>query len=189
MSNFAWVPFPDPQWSAHVRSMDSKIKILPHNDETSNPQTDYGVTVSWKEIKAEDTLFIAAHGRRFSTETVAWNDGKGGVRQWTADNLAGALCDKLGESRYLSLDYRLLACFGANNITPLAKSFGSRLAARMKTRKMKGTLTAYRGVTGIGGLNAGLQEGSSRVTYALGQLFHIKRITKTDDAAEVWNLS
>ena len=74
------------------------------------------------------------------------------------------------------INYRLLACFGANNITPLAHSFGSKLATEMSAVGLKGSLTAYKGATGMDA-NLGKQIGSSRITCALSVLRHLGTMT------------
>eukprot|EP01034_Spumella_vulgaris_P045806 gene45806-57080_t len=132
---------------------------------------------------------IAAHGRKYTTETVGWLV-KDKLIVWTAAQLAQHMWLNLGAgSSGLSLDYRLLACFGANNITPLAESFGERLSKEMKGLGMKGTLTAYKGATGILG-NKGRQIGSSRVTCAMSMLRNGTTANgkPTADSSKVWTL-
>ncbi|WP_298595838.1 hypothetical protein [Zoogloea sp.] len=105
-------------------------------------------------------------------------------------NFAQAIRACLGDGYGQQISYRLLACFGANNITPLAHSFGSKLAAEMGKVGLKGSLTAYKGATGMDA-NLGKQIGSSRITCALSVLRHLGTLVgshPTDDASEVWQL-
>src|SRR5262249_15759070 len=121
---FAWVPFNDPGWVAYCNSPNKRI--LPFADGVPVPGHE---RVSWNQIQANDTLLLAAHGKSFTTDKVAWvrKDAKGKkqiIAQWTVQQFAQAIHHNLGDSHDLFLYYRLLACFGANNITPLAQSFG-----------------------------------------------------------------
>lgn len=103
-----------------------------------------------------------------------------------AQAIRACLADHYGQQ----INYRLLACFGANNITPLAHSFGSKLATEMSAVGLKGSLTAYKGATGMDA-NLGKQIGSSRITCALSVLRHLGTMTgsqPTDDASVVWTL-
>lgn len=55
---------------------------------------------------------------------------------------------------------------------------------------LKGSLTAYKGATGMDA-NLGKQIGSSRITCALSVLRHLGTLVgshPTDDASEVWQL-
>lgn len=190
MPVFAWIPFYDSGWV--VYSMHSHLgqrtRILPFVD--GHAPFSGHERVSWGDIVAGDTLLLAAHGRKWSTDNVAWVKEDGTITQWTAQSFAQAIYDRLGGNSGLELDYQLLACFGANNITPLAQSFGSKLAKEMSLRNMRGTLSAYKGATGMGALR-GSQIGSSRVTCALSIMLNMGKMTKgraTALSAKVWNL-
>jgi hypothetical protein len=151
--------------------------------------------VSWNTIRAGDILLLVAHGRKWTTDYVAWKREDGTIAQWTPQSFAQAIYDRLGGNSGAELRYQLLACFGANNITPFAKSFGSKLAKEMKIRHMRGTLTAYEGATGMtapgtSGLQ-GSQVGNSRITCALSMLRHRGEKTAgkaTSESGKVWNL-
>jgi hypothetical protein len=158
--------------------------------EDGSPPFAGGSVGSWSEVAANDILLIGAHGRKYTTDTIAWVGGGGVVTQWSADQMAQEIWVRLGAQRSsLSIDYRLLACFGANNITPFAQSFGSKLAKAMQGLDMHGTLTAYKGATGMGALK-GSQIGSSRTTCALSIIRH-KAMTRgraTEESGKIWNL-
>jgi hypothetical protein len=187
---FAWVPFYDSGWVTYVytTTVGKRGRILPFVDgHTPYPGHE---SVSWNDIAAGDTLLLAAHGRKWTTDNVAWVQQDGTLAQWTAQSFAQAVYDRLNGNSGLEIDYQLLACFGANNITPLAESFGSKLAKEMKLRHMRGTLTAFKGATGLGALR-GFQIGSSRVTCALSILRHGGKMTKgkaTALSGKIWEL-
>ena len=190
MANFGWVPFADTSWQLDVTMRGAGRKILPMADGGAPNTFGAAAAGQWNEIVANDSIMIAAHGRKWSTDNVAWLVN-GQLVEWSANKLAQEMWLRLGGSRSsLALDYRLLACFGANRITPLAESFGERLAKEMKGFGMKGTLTAYRGATGILG-NRGRQVGSSRITCAISMLRHgsVAKGRATDAEAKVWSLS
>ena len=74
---------------------------------------------------------------------------------------------RLGAQRSaLNINYEIVACFGANNMTPFVQSFESKLAKAMRQLNMHGTLTPYKGDLGIKKLH-GRQLGSSRIRYML----------------------
>lgn len=190
MTIYTWIPFFDSDWVTDSIKRNQKGKLLPFADGHA-PFAGHE-KVTWGDIQANDILYLAAHGRKWTTEYVTWNKEDGTMAQWTAAKFAEEISDRLGE-RIPRLDYRLLACFGANNITRWAESFGSRLAKAMSDQRLQGTLTAYKGATGMIELR-GKQAGSSRITCALSKLRHggLENATKagkaTDASAKVWNL-
>ena len=133
---------------------------------------------------------LAAHGKKWSTNEVAWRKRDGSIEQWSPTVFAQAIRDRLDDHHGQQINYRLLACFGANNITPLARSFGSKLAAEMSGVGLRGSLTAYKGATGMDS-DLGWQIGSSRISYALSVLRHLGTPVgsrPTNDASVVWTL-
>lgn len=190
MTTFFWVPFDDSDWNHDVycRSIPAHGKILPHADGSVGFVGHENV--SWNQVQANDTLVLAAHGKKWSTDEVAWRKKDGTIVQWSPTVFAQAIRACLADHYGQQINYRLLACFGANNITPLAHSFGSKLATEMSAVGLKGSLTAYKGATGMDA-NLGKQVGSSRITCALSVLRHLGTMTgsqPTDDASVVWTL-
>lgn len=191
MAVFGWVPFTDSSWQVQLLTTTiagSRCNCLPMFD--GSPPMGGGPMGNWADIAANDILLIAAHGRRYTTDSIAWVGGDRVITVWGYTELAQQIWLRLGAQRSsLSIDYRLLACFGANNITPLATSFGSKLAKAMRGLNMHGTLTAYKGATGMGKLK-GHQVGSSRTTCALSIIRHggMTKGRATDQSAKVWNL-
>lgn len=190
MTTFLWAPFYDSAWNRELGNLGygGGNKILPHADGSKGYVGHENV--SWSQIQANDTLVLAAHGKKWSTNEVAWRGQNGVITQWSPAVFAQAIRACLGDNFGLQISYRLLACFGANNITPLAPSFGSKLAAEMSNVGLRGTLTAYKGATGMDS-NSGMQTGSSRITCALSLLRHQGTLVgthRTDTASVVWQL-
>jgi hypothetical protein len=174
MTNFYWLAMPDRSWHDDtVNRMNRPAdRILPFEDGTSAARTADGVTVTgaeWTDVQDGDFVWIPVHGRKKSTDTVAWVV-KGVEIDWTAEQLAFAIRVHLF-GRDISVNYHLLACFGANNIIPFSKSFGAKFAKALTTNGMRGTLTAYKGATGMAA-QRGMQVGSGRFTAAPIFLFH-----------------
>lgn len=186
MAIYGWVPLRDNHWMLDMMSRAPRIKLLPLAD-GSAPMSGC-VEGKWQDIVAHDVIMIGAHGMNYTTESVGWTVN-GEAKTWTVQILADALAACLGKQKTLALDYRLLACFGANNITLFAESFGKRLSVAMQVRAMKGTLTAYKGAVGILG-NRGRQLGSSRITCALTRLRTDSTVNgkPTAESSKVWTL-
>lgn len=166
MKNYYWLPFKDEGWhSDTVARMSRSDAILPFLDGTAATRTRGGNSRpagQWSDIGTGDQLFIGGHGHKYSTEKVTWVLGTGNV-SWTASQLASAIKLKIANGGQRKIDFHILACFGANNMTPLAKSFGSKLAKELKARGFRGSLTAYKGATGMMAAR-GHQTGTSRLT-------------------------
>ncbi len=193
MKNYYWLPFQDNQWHRDtVSRMSRRDAILPFSDGASACRTLGGLSkpaAQWRDIGSGDQLFIAGHGHKYSTEKVTWVLENRNI-SWTANQLASAIKLNLANNSQRSIDFHILACFGANNITPFAKSFGSKLAKELKVRGLRGTLTAYKGATGLMAAR-GHQTGSSRITAASHLAFNRHPNTTgnaTSDAGVTWQL-
>jgi hypothetical protein len=197
MAGFYWLPFPDKGWHADTLARGDRRydKMLPFLDGTDASRSASGVSLpagAWSEIKEGDELWLPVHGHKYSTEIASWSvEGK--LISWTAPQFAEKLLEKLLWKGAYSLHYHLLACFGANNISLFAKSFGERLANAMTALNFQGTLTAYKGATGLAA-NRGHQIGTSRLTAAPIFLMHrgpgapSATTLATQDAAKSWRL-
>ncbi|PKF63503.1 hypothetical protein CW745_01235 [Psychromonas sp. psych-6C06] len=166
MKNYYWLPFKDDGWhSDTLKRMNNNDFILPFLDGTSAARSSLGASRpagAWSDVGSSDQLFIGGHGHKYSTEKITWVL-PGNNKSWTASQLASAIKLNLANGAQRKIDFHVLACFGANNITPLSKSFGSKLAKELKARGFRGTVTAYKGATGMLGAQ-GHQTGSSRIT-------------------------
>jgi hypothetical protein len=193
MKDYYWLPFQDDGWhNDTVGRMNSTDAILPFTDGTSASRTKLGSSRpagQWSDIGSGDQLYIAGHGHKYSTEKVTWVLTNKNI-SWTATQLASAIKLNLANCGQRKIDFHILACFGANNITPLAKSFGSKLARELKVRGLRGTLTAYKGATGMMAAR-GHQTGSSRISAAPHFAFGGNASTTgtaTKDAGVTWQL-
>src|SRR5262245_11224549 len=121
MARFGWVPFYDSTWVSYVLTecIHTWGHLLPFVD--GHAPHHRHENVSWGDIAGRDVLFLAAHGRKWTTDSVAWKKEDGTLAYWTVQSFAQAVYDRLDGSSGLELDYRLVACFGANNITPFAQ--------------------------------------------------------------------
>lgn len=172
--------------------MSTDDAILPFADGTSAKRTKIGSSRpegQWRDLGSGDQLLIAGHGHKYSTEKVTWVLANKKI-SWTASQLASAIKLNLANCGQRRIDFHILACFGANNMTPLAKSFGSKLARELKVRGIRGTLTAYKGVTGMMA-SRGHQTGTSRISAAPKLIFGGSVRTTgnpTKDAGVIWQL-
>ena len=190
MADYYWVPLGDKDWLADTRK---RIKedggdglLLPYRLGQHVGNLDKAL---WSDIQAGDSITIAAHGHKYTTEKVSWIVS-GETVSWSSEYLASALHTCMGNNVSFNINYYLLACFGANNITPFAPSFGKRFAASLKAYRFRGTLTAYKGATGMNKAH-GFQTGSSRITAAPSFLLGDgakKEGTATYDAGVTWQL-
>ncbi|MCP4321123.1 MAG: hypothetical protein GY951_06880 [Psychromonas sp.] len=166
MKNYYWLPFKDEDWhSDTIKRMSNNDAILPFLDGTSASRTKLGASKPagiWSEVGSGDQLFIGGHGHKYSTEKITWVLQKNNT-SWTASQLAAAIKLNLANGSQRKIDFHILACFGANNITPLSKSFGLKLTRELKARGFRGSVTAYKGATGMLGAQ-GHQTGTSRIT-------------------------
>ena len=166
MKNYYWLPFLDEAWhSDTVARMTHRDAILPFADGTAATRTRGGNSKPagrWSDIGSGDQVLIGGHGHKYSTEKVTWVTANRNI-SWTASQLASAIKLNLANCGQRKIDFHILACFGANNMTPLAKSFGSKLAKELKVRGLRGTLTAYKGAIGMMAAR-GHQTGTSRIT-------------------------
>lgn len=166
MKNYYWLPFKDEDWhSDTIKRMNKNDYILPFIDGTSAARTRLGASGTagiWSNVGSGDQLFIGGHGHKYSTEKITWVL-PGNNASWTASQLAAAIKLQLANGAQRKIDFHVLACFGANNITPLSKSFGSKLAKELKARGFRGSVTAYKGATGMLAAQ-GHQTGTSRIS-------------------------
>lgn len=168
MANFFWLPYYDKTWDTYLNlrtGVNPSAKILPY----SNGGHGYSgfTNGNWAALAAGDHLQIATHGRKYSTQNVAWACPAGMIT-WTPQQMANVLQGFVGAK---SINYELLACFGANS-WGFASSFAEKLAGEMTKAGLKGTLSALRGATNIG-LGQGRQTGDSRFTTGL-KMFRIQ---------------
>ncbi len=195
MAVYGWVPFTDTGCQVSlIYTISNNIvgqlsRCLPMAD--GSPSFPGMLAGSWSQIVENDTLVIAAHGALYSTNVVGWIIGGGDeIIKWTATQLAQAIWVRLGSARSsLNICYNLVACFGANNMTFFAASFGSKLAMAMKKLNMHGMLTADKGATGMGKL-VGEQRGISRTTYGLSYIFPgvTSLCSRTGNSKKIWTL-
>ena len=91
MTTFFWVPFDDSDWNHDVycRSIPAHGKILPHADGSVGFVGHENV--SWSQVQANDTLVLAAHGKKWSTDEVAWRKKDGTIVQWSPTVFAQAI--------------------------------------------------------------------------------------------------
>ncbi len=166
MKNYYWLPFKDDDWhSDTIKRMNNSDYILPFLDGSSAARTRLGASgtaATWADVGSGDQLFIGGHGHKYSTEKITWVL-PGNNTSWTASQLAAAIKLNLTNGAQRKIDFHVLACFSANNITPFAKSFGSKFAAELKSRGFRGSVTAYKGATGMMAAQ-GHQTGTSRIT-------------------------
>ncbi len=165
MANYFWLPYYDETWFSFLNNrtgVNAGAKILPFSNlgrrYTGMPNGE------WDEFQDDDHLQIATHGRKYTTETVAW-DCAGGLIAWTSDQMAHVLRGFVKSRR---VHFELLACFGANSWGNAA-SFGERLLASLRRQNLKGTLTALKGATNIGA-GQGRQTGTSRFSTGVKML-------------------
>ena len=170
MANYFWLPYYDETWFNYLNNrtgVNEGAKLLPFANSSTMTRGVLGQRFAageWAQMVEEDHIQIATHGRKYTTDTVAW-DCKGGLIAWTPDQMADVLQGFLGSKR---IHYDLLACFGANS-WGLAASFGEKLLAAMKKKGLKGTLTALKGATNIGA-GQGRQTGTSRFSTGIKML-------------------
>ena len=165
MANYFWLPYYDETWFNYLQQrtgVNAGAKILPFSN-LGRKYTGMG-NGEWDEIQDGDHLQIATHGRKYTTETVAW-DCAGGLVAWTSDQMAHVL---RGFVKWKRVNFELLACFGANS-WGRAASFGEQLLASLRRQNMKGTLTALKGATNIGA-GQGRQTGTSRFSTGVKML-------------------
>ena len=171
MANYFWLPYYDETWFSfftHRTGVNEGAKLLPFANGSTITRGVLGQggwkKGEWDEIRDGDHLQIATHGRKYTTETVAW-DCAGGLVAWTSDQMAHVL---RGFVKWKRVHFELLACFGANS-WGRAASFGEQLLASLRRQNMKGTLTALKGATNIG-VGQGRQTGTSRFSTGVKML-------------------
>ena len=175
MPNFYWLAMRDNSWHEDTLGRMDRVldRILPFQDGSSatrSPGGNKAIAGAWTDLRDGDLVWIPVHGRKKSTETVAWVVN-GTEIDWTAEQVAQAVYGNLFPRMNIAINYHLLACFGANSIIPFGKSFGEKLAKAMSVLLLRGSLTAYKGATGMAA-HRGMQVGSSRITAAPVFFFH-----------------
>ncbi|WP_036800819.1 hypothetical protein [Photobacterium marinum] len=167
--SYYWLPFRDENWHLDTISRMARAdSILPFDDCSPAGRTRTGANrrnANWKDITLNDHLFVVGHGHKFSTNMISWKLNDAEHVTWTASELADRLAYNLTHAKNYNLTIHVLACFSGNNITFFSKSFGKKLAKKLRSRGFSGNLVCYKG--GVGMLKArGHQTGSSRITAA-----------------------
>jgi hypothetical protein len=165
MAHFFWLPYYDKSWFNYLNNgtgVNPNAKVLPFMGGGYGNLTLHRLPGLWPELRDDDHLQIATHGRKYTTDNVGWVDKDGKMMLWTPDDMASNFHFYLGSKR---IHYKLLACFGANS-WGLAASFGEKLLVAMKKMNLKGSLSALKGATNIGP-GQGRQTGTGRFTAGI----------------------
>lgn len=183
MTVYIYVPYSDHLCARMRDSMCIRDRTnLRYIANSSDPQSLSGgvQSATWADVGDTDTLFIIGHGGKTSTNTIKWKVKDTTTEIcWSPRDLALRIQGWLGASANSprNTTIELAMCFGANNITPLNKSFGAKLKSFMPRHHLTGGVLAYEGILGnaIQGLDDAGEimfqcEGTSRFSAGLSLL-------------------
>jgi len=174
--HYYWLPFKDEGWHNDIVKLGKldteNIRILPFEDlKSGDAHKTPGLAAlpgAWNNIQGDDHVFVVGHGHNFTTDKISWKLNDPAMppsKTWSVTELADNLATRLRTLKKANLTIHVYACFSGNNITICSKSFGKKLAKKLKPHGFNGRVIGYKGAIGM--LKArGHQTGSSRLTAA-----------------------